>query len=288
MIKYIRNFFLSLSTIVLVLGISYLTGREGSYIFNIPSLVFLALIILLVQWIAFIPSYLKSTEHYFDITGSLTYVTVAILAFAINDDKNIRSGILTLLVITWALRLGLFLLKRVKNAGSDGRFDDLKDFSTFFMVWNLQGLWITFTLLSSLVIFTSTSSPDLGFYDYIGIILWFAGISIEIISDNQKSKFKNDLNNKNKFIKTGLWKYSRHPNYFGEILLWTGVTIISIPLFTGLSWIGIISPFFVYVMLKFISGVRILENRADLKWGDDELYIKYKKETPEIFPFKIG
>lgn len=286
--KHIRNLIITAITLLFVLLIAYLSGLDGNYIFTIPLLVFLVSVIILIQWIMFLPSYLKSTEHYFDITGSITFITVSILAFILSDNKNIRSILLTLLIIVWATRLGIFLLKRVKAAGSDGRFDDLKDFSTFFMVWNLQALWITFTLLSSLIIFTSNHPDNFGIYDYIGIITWISGLFIEVVADKQKSDFKNDISNKNKFISTGLWKYSRHPNYMGEIILWTGITIIAIPLFSGWSWLGLISPAFVFIMLKFISGVRILESRADMKWGKDKEYLKYKNSTPEIFPFKIG
>ena len=286
--KHIRNLIITAVTLLFVVLIAYLSGLEGNYIFTIPLLVFLVCVIILIQWLMFLPSYLKSTEHYFDITGSITFITVSVLAFILSDNKNIRSILLTLLIIVWATRLGVFLLKRVKAAGSDGRFDDLKDFSTFFMVWNLQALWITFTLLSSLIIFTSNHSGNLEIYDYIGIITWISGLFIEVVADKQKSDFKNDISNKNKFISTGLWKYSRHPNYLGEIILWTGITIIAIPLFSGWSWLGLISPAFVFIMLKFISGVRILESRADMKWGKDKEYLKYKNSTPEIFPFKIG
>jgi steroid 5-alpha reductase family enzyme len=287
--KHIRNLIITTITLLFVVLISYLSGFDGNYIFSIPSLVLIVCVIILIQWIMFVPSYLKSTEHYFDITGSITFITVSILAFVLNDHKNIRSIILTLLIVVWATRLGIFLLRRVKAAGSDGRFDDLKDFSTFFMVWNLQALWITFTLLSSLIIFTSSHPEEnLGTYDYIGIITWIFGLFIEVLADKQKSDFKNNNSNKNKFISTGLWKYSRHPNYLGEIILWSGITLIAIPLFSGWSWLGLISPIFVFIMLKFISGVRILESRADMKWGKDKEYLEYKNNTPEIFPFKIG
>lgn len=287
--KHIRNLIITTITLLFVVLISYLSGFDGNYIFSIPSLVLIVCVIILIQWIMFVPSYLKSTEHYFDITGSITFITVSILAFVLNDHKNIRSIILTLLIVVWATRLGIFLLRRVKAAGSDGRFDDLKDFSTFFMVWNLQALWITFTLLSSLIIFTSSHPEEnLGTYDYIGIITWIFGLFIEVLADKQKSDFKNNNSNKNKFISTGLWKYSRHPNYLGEIILWSGITVIAIQLFSGWSWLGLISPIFVFIMLKFISGVRILESRADMKWGKDKEYLEYKNNTPEIFPFKIG
>ena len=175
--KHIRNLIITTITLLFVVLISYLSGFDGNYIFSIPSLVLIVCVIILIQWIMFVPSYLKSTEHYFDITGSITFITVSILAFVLNDHKNIRSIILTLLIVVWATRLGIFLLRRVKAAGSDGRFDDLKDFSTFFMVWNLQALWITFTLLSSLIIFTSSHPEEnLGTYDYIGIITLIFGL----------------------------------------------------------------------------------------------------------------
>ena len=200
--KHIRNLIITAVTLLFVVLIAYLSGLEVNYIFTIPLLVFLVCVIILIQWLMFLPSYLKSTEHYFDITGSITFITVSVLAFILSDNKNIRSILLTLLIIVWATRLGVFLLKRVKAAGSDGRFDDLKDFSTFFMVWNLQALWITFTLLSSLIIFTSNHSGNLEIYDYIGIITWISGLFIEVVADKQKSDFKNDISNKNKFIST--------------------------------------------------------------------------------------
>ena len=127
--KHIRNLIITTITLLFVVLISYLSGFDGNYIFSIPSLVLIVCVIILIQWIMFVPSYLKSTEHYFDITGSITFITVSILAFVLNDHKNIRSIILTLLIVVWATRLGIFLLRRVKAAGSDGRFDDLKDFS---------------------------------------------------------------------------------------------------------------------------------------------------------------
>ena len=137
------------------------------------------------------------------------------------------------------------------------------------------------------IILTSDNQSNINIYDYIGISVWIIGFVIEIISDTQKSKFKNDIQNKDKFINIGLWKISRHPNYVGEITLWIGITIMSVPILSGWSWLGLLSPIFVYIMLKYISGVRILEERADSKWANDKNYEEYKNNTPELFPFKI-
>jgi steroid 5-alpha reductase family enzyme len=286
--KNFKNFVLSIFIISFVSLIGFLAGKNGDSFYSIPLLLVSVVIIFLIQWIMFVPSYLKSTEHFFDLTGSVTFIIAALFSFFFNENINIRSIILITMILLWAIRLGFFLFKRVKTAGSDGRFDNLKDFSTFFMVWNLQALWITFTLLGALIILTSDNQPDINIYDYIGLSVWIIGFVIEIISDTQKSRFKNDIKNKDQFINTGLWKISRHPNYVGEITLWLGITIISVPILSGWSWLGFISPIFVYIMLKYISGVRILEERADSKWANDKNYQKYKKNTPELFPFKIG
>ena len=285
--KNFKNFVLSIFIISFVSLIGFLSGKNGDYFYSIPLLSVSVVIIFLIQWIIFIPSYLKSTEHFFDLTGSVTFITAALFSFFFNEHINIRSIILITMILLWAVRLGFFLFIRVKTAGSDGRFDNLKDFSTFFMVWNLQALWITFTLLGALIILTSDNQPNINRFDYIGISVWIIGFVIEIISDTQKSKFKNDIQNKDKFINTGLWKISRHPNYVGEITLWIGITIMSLPILSGWSWLGLLSPIFVYIMLKYISGVRILEERADSKWANDKNYEEYKNNTPELFPFKI-
>ena len=93
-----------------------------------------------------------------------------------------------------------------------------------------------------------------------------------------------DRNNKGKFISTGLWSRSRHPNYFGEITLWSGVSVIAFTSLNGIGYVALVSPLFVYMLLSKGSGIPLLEKSADKKWGQDVAYQDYKKNTPVLFP----
>lgn len=101
----------------------------------------------------------------------------------------------------------------------------------------------------------------------IGFLIWVFGFAFEVIANSQKRKFSADPQNKGRFIQTGLWSRSRHPNYFGEIMLWLGIAIIALPVLQGWQWVALISPVFVTLLLTRVSGVPMLEKKADTKWG---------------------
>ena len=122
----------------------------------------------------------------------------------------------------------------------------------------------------------------LGVIGFAGIAVWTIGIVIEIVADRQKSAFRANPANKGKFIDTGLWAWSRHPNYFGEIVLWTGMAIIAVPVLEGWQWATLISPVFVYFLLTRVSGVPMLEASADERWGGQDDYEAYKRNTPVL------
>ena len=128
------------------------------------------------------------------------------------------------------------------------------------------------------------SAPALGVWDGIGLSIWILGFGIEVIADNQKTIFNTEPDNQGKWIDSGLWSYSRHPNYLGEILLWTGIAFFGISCFTGLERVAWISPIFIYLLLTKISGTPILDKRALEKWGDDPEYQKYRVNTPALIP----
>ena len=284
----IKNLLLSLIIIVFAFVLTTFVDQNSVSYGSLSLFLLCTIIIFFLQWIVFIPSYLLSTEHFFDLTGSVTFITVSILAFLMNDSNNLRQLIVLILIMIWALRLGSFLFLRIRKAGEDGRFTTIKkDFLVFFLTWNLQGLWVLFTLFGALTILTSNNNQNLGILDIIGVLIWVIGFLIEVVSDRQKSEFKSHESNSGKFIQSGLWKYSRHPNYFGEILLWTGIAIIGISVYSGFGWLGLISPFFVFVMLNYISGVRLLEKQAEERWGGNDLYQLYKSKTPVLFPYKF-
>ena len=260
-------------------------GGQGSIVWQgVPLFVVCALLAYAVQWLVFVPSFVAHTEHYFDLTGSATYLAVTALAlFAGNGDM--RAHVIAVLVAVWALRLGSFLFVRVKQDGSDGRFDELKfSFPRFLMTWTIQGLWVFLTLAAALAAMTVATSVPMGTLAWVGVVVWVVGFGIETTADAQKRAFKRDPANAGRFITTGLWAWSRHPNYFGEITLWVGIALIAAETLSGWRWVTMISPVFVFVLLNFISGVPLLESRGKKRWGADPEYQAYKARTPVLVP----
>lgn len=254
---------------------------------DLPLVKNLILLIFSIQWISFIPAYIFQTEKFFDLTGSITYLTTVLAALYITDSGKIADYVIVSCVVIWAIRLGSFLFMRIHKAGEDRRFREIKtNFTRFFMTWTLQGMWVSMCLLCVLTALSSYSGIIMNNVFYIGLLIFVIGFIIEVIADHQKTVFRKDINNKDNFISTGLWSYSRHPNYFGEILLWFGVAIMSFSSLQDLQYLTLISPIFVYVLLVYISGIRILENQGDKKWGHLDSYKEYLKNTPRLF-FRI-
>ena len=239
----------------------------------------------IVNWVIFVPSFAARTEIYFDLTGSITYISVTALALILSDALDARAWLAAVMVAVWALRLGTFLFSRIRKDGKDGRFDRMKhNFWQFLMTWTIQGLWVSLTLAAALAIITSSERKDLGVLGIIGFVIWAIGFAIEVIADGQKSAFKADPANDGRFITTGLWSWSRHPNYFGEITLWTGMAIMAIPVLSGWRWVALISPVFVFLLLTRVSGVPLLERRAAARWGDEPAFQSYTKSTSVLVP----
>jgi steroid 5-alpha reductase family enzyme len=286
MTKTERNSLLALPIIVLVgLGLALAGSQGGATVAGIPVFAFSVGLAFLIQWLAFIPAFLRQTEKFFDITGSLTYISVAALAVLLGPPVDGRSLLVLALVVIWAARLGIFLYRRIHKAGKDARFDEIKpSFARFLITWTLQGLWVSFTLAAALAAITTTTREPLGLFALIGALVWAFGFAIEVVADLQKSRFRADPANKGRFINTGLWAWSRHPNYFGEIVLWIGMAIIAVPVLSGWQWVTLISPVFVTLLLTRVSGVPMLEKRADEKWGGQPDYEAYKQRTPVLVP----
>ena len=247
----------------------------------------LILLIFCIQWVSFIPAFIFQTEKFYDLTGSITYLTAVFYTLYVTGSNNLSDLIIVGCVAVWAIRLGSFLFMRIHKSGEDRRFRTIKpNFTRFLMTWTLQGMWVSMCLLCVLTALSSYSGVVMNSIFFIGLLVYILGISIEIIADYQKTVFRRNIENKDKFIITGLWSLSRHPNYFGEILLWTGIAIMSISSLQGLQYITLISPIFVYILLVYISGVRILEAQAEKKWGHLDSFKEYIKNTPRLF-FKI-
>ena len=245
----------------------------------------MALGIFAVQWIGLIHARLFETEHYFDLVGSLTYITVTVFAVQQVAEIGLRQQIIAGVVIVWAARLGPFLFRRIQKAGEDRRFRKIK-LSTprFLLTWTLQGTWVFLTAGAALAAIMTSNTAPLGTVFYVGASMWVLGFAVEVIADSQKSAFKADPANENKFITTGIWARAQHPNYFGEILLWAGVAVMALPSLSGSAMIFLISPVFVAVLLTRISGVPLLRKTAGARWGDDPEYQAYLKNTPLLIP----
>ena len=281
-----RNAFLTLPVIVLVGVLVALAGSQGgARVGNVPVFALAVALAFLIQWVVFIPAFRLQSEKFFDLTGSLTYITVITITLILSGTPDARAILVFALVLVWAGRLGTFLFRRVKKAGKDDRFDEIKpSLPRFLNVWTIQGLWITLTLAAALVAITSTTRKGIDVFAILGLLIWILGFGIEVVADLQKSRFNANPANKGRFINSGLWSRSRHPNYFGEITMWVGIAVIALPVLQGWQWIALISPLFVTLLLTKVSGIPLLEKKADKKWGGQEDYEAYKKETPVLIP----
>ncbi len=271
-------------SVMVGLGVAYAGSQGGAELAGIPVLLLCGVIAFAIQWLFFIPAFIFQTEKYFDLTGSLTFISLAVLMMFLAESPAPLTMLIGCMVVVWAGRLGTFLYRRVRAAGHDRRFRTIKpDFLQFLMTWTIQGLWVFLTLSAGLAAMSSGAPQVAGFYTIIGTVLWVAGFSIEVVADQQKSKFNRQPENAGRFISSGLWARSRHPNYFGEIMLWIGIAVIAFPMLSGWQYVTLVSPVFVFVLLNYISGVRMLEDRANRKWGSDPAYQQYRSSTSALF-----
>ena len=246
---------------------------------------FILIIAVLLQVFFFLPSFLLKTEKYYDLVGSLTYITTISLAYFSVENKTMIDSIIYFYVMVWASRLGIYLFRRVRNDGKDVRFEKAKrHFFWFLQYWMGQALWVSLTACAAIIAILSPEEDALPVLAIVGMVLWISGFTIESISDYQKRVFRKENNPSESFIHTGFWARSRHPNYFGEITLWTGIAVIALNTLNGIEYVTLISPVFVYILLTRMSGVNLLERIADERYGHLEEYQRYKRNTPVLVP----
>lgn len=238
-----------------------------------------------IQGLMFVHAWIARTERWFDLTGSLTFIAVALFGFSQQEDPSIHHLVVAALITVWALRLGSFLAIRIHRAGEDRRFRAIKQsFRRFLLVWCLQGTWVSLTTAVAIaVLFQPISGPN-DLWLITGTALWLFGFVIEVVADRQKQTFRSAPENATRFIASGLWAISRHPNYVGEILLWLGIAFIGWPHLSGWQHVSLISPVFVYLLLTKMSGIPMLESAAAKQWSDDPSYQQYIASTPMLWP----
>ncbi|MFJ4159633.1 DUF1295 domain-containing protein [Microbacterium testaceum] len=268
-------------------GLAVAGSFRGAQVAGIPVFAIAVTAAFVIQFVVFIPSALRRTERFFDLTGSLTFIAVSIALALLAPAQDARGWILAALVVVWAARLGSFLFARVHRAGTDGRFDEIKTNPLrFFQVWCIQGLWVALTASAAWIAMSADAADraPLDGFAVAGIVVWLVGMVFEVVADLQKQAFRADPANKGEFIRTGLWSRSRHPNYFGEILVWVGVFVVAVPVLQGWQWVAVLSPLFVVLLLTRVSGIPLLEKRADERWGDRADYRAYRDRTPVLIP----
>lgn len=274
----------------LVRGIT-ITGLVGAILWGLSSLMNLswkfAALAFVLQWAFFLcHGWPQRSEQLYDASGSLTHIALIMTALTADQHRCARQLVLSMFAVIWCTRLGTFLFNRIAQDSKDSRFTALKNnFWTFSIPWNLQVLWVFLLQLPILVANTAASQPAVGALDSLGWALWCVGFLVEAVADGQKFAFRGVPSNKGRFITSGLWRYSRHPNYFGEILMWLGICTSCSSCLSGWRWLAWLSPAFNALLLLFVSGVPMLEKAGEAKWGSEPDYRHYMDNTSCIVPW---
>ena len=287
----IKEYTISLICVLIAFLVSLASSQNGVSYNNYPISIICMALSFIIHWLVFIPSYFYKTEKFYDITGTVAYLsillTTAYLINLVNDEGILLRSIISIIfVMIWAIRLGIFLFKRVIKVGEDKRFEHAKkSFSKFLMFFNISALWVFLTIVNVLTMIINNSDSVTDLFFIIGFKIVIIGFIIEVVADMQKRKFRTNISNKGQFISSGLWSISRHPNYFGEMMIWVGISFVTIPILIGWQFITLISPIFVIFLLTKVSGINLLEASANDKWGADKNYQDYKDKTSVLIPF---
>ena len=287
----IKEYSISLICILIAFLVSIAAAQNGALYNNYPISIICMALSFIIHWLVFIPSFFYKTEKFYDITGTVAYMSILITtAYLLSIIKNevvlLRSILSIIFVMIWAIRLGAFLFTRVIKVGEDKRFEDAKkSFSKFLMFFNISALWVFLTIVNVLTMIINNSDSITDIFFIIGFSIAIIGLIIEVVADRQKRKFRMNISNKGEFIRSGLWSISRHPNYLGEILIWLGISFSTLPILSGWQFITLISPIFVILLLTKVSGINLLETAADEKWALDKNYQDYKEKTSVLIPF---
>ncbi|KAG2488490.1 hypothetical protein HYH03_012994 [Edaphochlamys debaryana] len=241
---------------------------------------------LAINWGGWAVAAALKTEKFYDMLGTGSFLALTAGSLAVGGASGARKLLVSGMVGVWALRLGAYLVDRVHRTGKDARFDEIKHKpGTFLVAWTAQAVWVFLTSLPVLIINGMPSTRPLGPIDAIGITVWAVGFLTEVVADRQKAVFKAKPENKGRFIDEGLWSLSRHPNYFGEMMLWWGVFLTCAPGFSS-PWhlASVVSPVFTFLLIRFVSGVPLLEKMGEQRWGQEPAFQEYKARTNMLLP----
>ncbi|MBF9014332.1 MULTISPECIES: DUF1295 domain-containing protein [unclassified Oceanispirochaeta] len=226
------------------------------------------------------------TDKVTDLSYSLSFFILApVLLFSAGNSYILEQLFLTISIMIWALRLGAYLLKRIITIGKDDRFDDKRnDFLKFLKFWILQTLVVWVVMLPFSLFLTARPVQTFPGSTITGLSVFLSGLIIESFSDAQKFTYRSKEGNKGHWVDTGLWRYSRHPNYFGEILVWWGLFIVVIPTLSGWGWLTVLGPVTITLFLLKVSGIPLLEIQNEKKYGENPEFASYRKNTSLLIP----
>ncbi|MBK9239924.1 MAG: DUF1295 domain-containing protein [Acidobacteria bacterium] len=236
---------------------------------------------LLIQAVFFAFAATFRTDKVTDLSYGLTFIVIAALLLARGNPAHFPQLALATMVIVWGVRLAGYLLVRIVHMGRDARFDGIREqFWPFFKFWLGQGIAVWVIMLPVTIWFASPG--DWTPWMSLGAAIWAAGLLIETVADAQKFIAKRQPGGDRRWMSTGLWKYSRHPNYFGELLCWWGVFVFVAGSYTGWQWAGVLGPVSITWILLNVTGIPTLEASAQKKWGDNPEYLAHVRRTSRL------
>mmetsp|Transcript_6007 Transcript_6007/g.18876 ORF Transcript_6007/g.18876 Transcript_6007/m.18876 type:complete len:279 (+) Transcript_6007:86-922(+) len=219
------------------------------------------------------------TERCYDLSGSATHVCVVVMAVLLAPRKTPRHLLASFAAVVWAARLGTYLFLRIAKDKRDGRFDKLRHNAVGFLAaWTIQALWVVVVELPVLLL-ARDEDAGLSVRDGLGLALWLAGFVLELVADTQKFAFR--CEHPDAFVHTGVWRFSRHPNFAGEIAAWVGLAIVASPT-TYAAWL---SPAFTALLLTKGTGIPPLEKAAQARYGGDPAFVHYTAHTSVLLPW---
>ena len=242
------------------------------------------LVVILINLVGFALGYLLQSDKFTDVLYASSFAAVVMTGWYLSSDVGGAKLIVGLLVLIWAIRLGGYLFIRIHKMQSDQRFEQMRP-----VFWRFLGFWIlqiVSIIIIALPVIFLLAKPAAGFSwtVAVGAGIWLIGFVLEAVADWQKFRFKLQAENKDTFIQSGLWRSIRHPNYLGEILVWLGIFVACLPWLEGIEWMAVASPIWIFVLLRYISGIPLLEERANEKYGKLAKYQEYVQKTGRLLP----
>eukprot|EP01119_Soliformovum_irregulare_P019694 TRINITY_DN6296_c0_g1_i3.p1 TRINITY_DN6296_c0_g1~~TRINITY_DN6296_c0_g1_i3.p1 ORF type:complete len:295 (+),score=45.10 TRINITY_DN6296_c0_g1_i3:72-956(+) len=238
------------------------------------------------QLLFYLPAAICKFDKVTDLAYGSNFVLVAILTLIFGETFFVRKIIATVAVSVWGLRLIGYLFYRITKIGRDERFDGTRDKPIRFFIWfMLQFIGVWLISLPLILLNSSQINPHFQWNDYFGWTLWLIGFLFEVVGDQQKSSYRSDPTNKDHWCDVGLWRYSRHPNYFGEICCWWGIFATSASVLHTWQFFSVIGPAFITLLIMFGSGIPTTEKSTDRKYGKIPEYREWKRRTPVLIPF---